>query len=167
MSDSKDVRKLRRAVALLRITLGVIILVTWWDNFTKEPTSVYTAEGIQGLFDWIFNTTGGGNFLGYRGIVQNTILQAPAAFAAFQMIAEFLMGLGLLVGGLTRLASLGALFFFLNLFFAFLGGSEWIWTYVLLTMSSLVVFLTYAGRELGFDWYILKRRGAPPIPFLW
>ena len=83
------------------------------------------------------------------------------------MIAEFLMGLGLLVGGLTRLASLGAIFFFANLLLAFLGGSEWIWTYVLLVMASLVVFLTYAGRELGFDRYLLKKRGAPRIPFLW
>ena len=164
MSESTDVRKVRRAVALLRITLGVIILFTWWDNFQK---GIYTADGLQGLFNWIFDETGWGTFFGYKNIIQSTILQFPAAFAAFQMIAEFLMGLGLLVGGLTRLAALGALFFFLNLFFAFLGGSEWIWTYVLLTMSSLVVFLTYAGRELGFDRYILKRRGTPPIPFLW
>lgn len=164
MFESKDVRKVRRAVALLRITLGVILLVTWWDNFQKD---VYTAEGIQGLFNWIFNTTGGGNYFGYKAIVQSTILQAPAAFAAFQMIAEFLMGLGLLVGGLTRLAALGAILFFANLLLAFLGGSEWIWTYVLLVVSSLVVFLTYAGRELGFDRYLLKKRGPPRIPFLW
>ena len=164
MSENRDVRKLRRAVALLRITLGIIILVTWWDNFQK---GVYTAGGIQGLFDWIFNTTGGGSYFGYKATVQSTILQTPAAFAAFQMIAEFLMGLGLLVGGLTRLASLGAVLFFANLLLAFLGGTEWIWTYVLLTISALVVFLTYAGREFGFDRYLLKKRGAPRIPFLW
>ena len=164
MSESKDVRKVRRAVALLRITLGVIILVTWWDNFQK---GVYTAEGIQNLFHWIFGQTGGGTFFGYRGIIQNTVLQSPAAFAAFQMIAEFLMGLGLVAGGLTRLAALGAVLFFLNLFFAFLGGSEWIWTYVLLVVSALVVFLSYAGRELGFDRYLVKTRGTPRIPFLW
>ncbi len=164
MSDSKDVRKARKAVALLRITLGVILLVTWWENFQK---GVYTAEGIQGLFSWIFNETGGGNFLGYKAIVQGTILQFPAAFAAFQMIAEFLLGLGLLFGGLTRLASLGATFFFFNLFLAFFGGSEWIWSYILLTVSSLVVFLTYAGRELGFDRTLYKKRGTPPVPILW
>ncbi len=164
MSDSKDVRKMRRAVSLLRITLGVILLATWWENFQK---GIYTAEGIQGLFINDIFGTGGGNFLGYRSLVQSTILQAPAAFAAFQMIAEFLMGLGLLFGALTRLASLGATIFFFNLFVAFLGGSEWIWIYVLLTMSALVVFLTYAGRQFGVDGYLYKNRGAPPIPLLW
>ena len=164
MIESKDIRSVRRATALLRITLGVILLVTWWENFNKD---IYTADGIRGLFNYIFDETGGGNFLGYRVIVQSTILQFPGAFAAFQMIAEFLMGLGLLVGGITRLAALGAAFFFLNLFLAYFGGSEWIWTYVLLTISAWVVFLTYAGRALGFDAYLLKKQGKPPLPLLW
>ncbi len=164
MLESKDVRAIRRPVAILRVALGVIILVTWWENFQK---GVYTADGITGLFNYIFNDVGGGTMLGYRGIIQNTILQFPGAFAAFQMIAEFLMGLGLVVGGLTPLAGLGATFFFLNLFFAFFGGSEWIWTYVLLTVSALVVALTRAGRSLGFDARLVKRRGRPPFPFLW
>ena len=164
MSESKDVRKIRRPVALLRITLGVIILVTWWANFQKE---IYTADGMVGLFNYIFDENGGGSLLGYRYIIENTILQMPGPFAAFQMIAEFLMGLGLLVGGLTRLASLGAILFFLNLFVAYFGGNEWIWTYVLLTISALVIFLTYAGRELGFDRYLVKRFGAPSFSLLW
>ncbi len=167
MSESRDVRKIRRAVAFLRITLGVIILFTWWENFQKE---IYTSQGITNLFtgpDYGIFTNGGGTLFGYRAIVQSTILQFPGPFAAFQMIAEFLMGLGLLVGGLTRLAGLGATVFFLNLFVAYYGGSEWIWTYVLLTMSALTVTLTYAGRELGFDGYLLKKRGAPRYPFLW
>ena len=58
MSDSKDVRKIRRVVALLRITLGVIILFTWWENYKK---GIYTAEGLQGLFNYIFNENGGGS----------------------------------------------------------------------------------------------------------
>ena len=164
MSESKDVRRLRRSVALLRITLGVIVLVTWWDNFQKE---VYTADGIVGLFNYIFDENGGGTLLGYRTIIESTILQYPGAFAAFQMIAEFLMGLGLLVGALTRLASLGAILFFANLFLAYYGGNEWIWTYVLLLVSALVVFLTYAGREWGFDHYLVKKRGAPTFSLLW
>jgi uncharacterized membrane protein YphA (DoxX/SURF4 family) len=164
MTESKEVRRIRRPVALLRITLGIIILVTWWDNFQKE---VYTADGMVGLFNYIFDENGGGTLLGYRAIIESTILQSPGAFAAFQMIAEVLMVLGLFVGGLTRLASLGAILFFLNLFLAYFGGNEWIWTYVLLLVSALVVFLTYAGREWGFDRYLVKKRGAPSFSLLW
>lgn len=162
--ESRDAHKLRRPIALLRITVGLIILVTWWDNFQK---GVYTGDGIVGLFNYIFNDTGGGTLFGYRAIIQNTILQFPDAFAAFQMIAELAMGLGLFVGALTPLAGLGAALFFGNLFLAFYGGSEWIWTYVLLTVSALVVALTRAGRAYGFDARLVRQRGDPPLPFLW
>jgi len=163
MTTANETQNLRRIVALLRITLGVILLVTWYDNLTS---GVYTAEGITGLFNYIFNDNGGGPDF-YRAIVQNTILQAPGAFAVFQMVAEFLMGLGLLVGGLTPAAGIGAAFFFFNLLLAYLGGSEWIWTYVLLTVSALVVALARAGRAWGLDQYLLQKRGRPPFRFLW
>ena len=40
--------RLRQAVAILRITLGVILLVTWWKNLQD---GIYTADGIVGLFN--------------------------------------------------------------------------------------------------------------------
>ncbi len=158
-----DSQSLRRVVALLRITLGLLILFTWYDNLQK---GVYTADGITGLFNYIFNDNGGGPAF-YQSIIQNSILQAPGAFAVFQMVGEFLLGLGLLVGGLTPLAGAGAALFFFNLFLAYLGGNEWIWTYVLLTMAALTVTLTRSGRALGLDQLLLARRGKPPYPFLW
>ncbi len=164
MSESKEVQGTRQAVALLRITLGVILVVAWWDNFSK---GIYTADGMRGLFNYIFDANGGGTYFGYRAIIEATILQFPGIFAAFQMVAELAMGLGLLVGGITRLASLGAALFFFNLFLAYLGGNEWIWTYVILTMSAVTVFLGYGGRALGFDVFLLKTRGKPPAPILW
>ena len=43
-----DAAGLRKVVAILRITLGIIILATWVDNLTK---GVYSAGGISGLFE--------------------------------------------------------------------------------------------------------------------
>jgi uncharacterized membrane protein YphA (DoxX/SURF4 family) len=140
-----------------------VILVTWYDNLTKD---VYSADGIRGLFDWIFNTTGGGPGW-YRAIINNTVLVAPGAFAVFQLIAELLLGIGLFFGGLTPVAGICAAFFSLNLFLSFYGGSEWIWTYVLLIASSLVAGLTRSGRVLGLDQLLVRTRGEPPRPFLW
>ena len=77
------------------------------------------------------------------------------------------MGIGLLVGGLTRLFGLAAVFFFINLFFAYFGGHEWIWTYVLLVFSSLTVMLTYSGRAWGIDKMLADTRGEPPVNLLW
>lgn len=163
-----EIQWLRGAVALLRITLGIIIVVTWVDNLQK---GIYTAQGITDLFthpDWGAFSQGGGALFGYRTIIENTILQFPGLFAGFQMIAELLLGLGLLVGGLTPLAGAGATLFFFNLFLTYFGNSqEWIWTYVLLTVSALVVTLTLSGRQLGVDQFLLKKFGKPPLRFLW
>jgi len=159
MNPSAEAATMHKVLAVLRVTLGVIILVTWFDNLQK---GVYTAEGITGLFNYIFNDVGGGSAF-YRGIVESTILQTPGLFAAFQMIAELLMGLGLLFGFLTPLVGLGALLFFANLTLAFWGGSEWIWTYVLLTSAAFTVAFTRAGREAGVDGWLLAKRGEPPF----
>ncbi len=158
-----ETQTLRKIVAVLRITLGMILLFTWLDNLRS---GVYTADGMTGLFNYIFNDNGGGPAF-YRAIIQNTILQVPGPFAAFQMVAELAMALGLLFGLLTPLAALGAMFFFLNLFLAYFGGNEWIWTYVLLTVSAFTVCFTRAGRAFGVDQALVKSRGEPPFFFLW
>ena len=165
---ANDITSLRRVVAILRIVVGVIILVTWQENLSK---GLYTAQGITDLFihpDWGAFSNGGGALLGYRGLVESTILQMPGTFAAFQMIAELLMGLGLLVGGLTPLAGIGTTFFFFNLFLTYYGNShEWIWTYVLLTAAALTVTLTFSGRAWGVDSFLHRSRGKPPLGILW
>ena len=155
--------KLRKVVSLLRITIGLILVVTWYDNLQK---GVYTADGIIGLFNGIFNDTGGGPAF-YQALINSTILQIPGPFGLFQMVAELLMGLALLFGVLTPLAAAGATLFFFNLFLAYFGGHEWIWTYVLLTVSALVTALTQAGRAWGVDQMLLKRFGEPPTGLLW
>ena len=163
MTENPEAQHLRRVIALLRITLGIIILATWYDNLSK---GIYSADGIRGLFDYIFNEAGGGPGF-YRAIINGTILQAPGAFAGFQMVAEFLLGLALLIGLLTSIAGGGAVLFFFNLLLAYLGGNEWIWVYVLLTMSALVVTLTRSGRAFGVDQLLLAKRGNPPLGILW
>ena len=79
------------------------------------------------------------------------------------------MGVALLLGLFTPWAGLGATLFFFNLFLAYLNPNtgEWIWTYVLLVSTALVVALTRSGRTLGIDANLVKNRGKPPLPFLW
>ena len=158
-----EAQNLRRLLALLRVTLGVILLVTWYDNLRK---GVYTADGISGLFDWIFNGTGGGPEF-YRALIGGTILQVPGLFGAFQLVAELLLGLGLLFGMFTPVAAAGAALFFFNLFLAYFGGDEWIWTYVLLTVAALVAGLGRSGRAWGIDRLLRNRWGEPSTGLLW
>lgn len=159
----KQETTLQQAVAILRITVGVILVVTWYDNLRG---GIYTADGIVGLFNYLFHDNGGGPAF-YRALINNTILQVPGLFAYFQLVGELLMGLALVVGLFTPLAAAGAALFFFNLFLAYLGGSEWIWTYVLLTVSALVAALSQAGRAWGLDRIVLRRFGEPPRGPLW
>lgn len=165
MNQSKEIQQARAVLALLRITLGVLILATWYENL---QSGLYTADGLAGFFNWLFDAqNGNASSLGwYRVFLDTAVLPIAAPFAIFQMIAEFLMGLALLVGAYTRFFGLGAMFFFANLFLSYFGGHEWIWIYVLLFVSALAVTLSAAGRQWGVDQWLLRRRGAPAIPIL-
>ena len=167
MSHSTETEKIRGIVALLRITLGVILLATWWDNLGK---GLYSGEGLVDFFSWLFDAeSGNGSQLHvYKQLLDGTILRLPSLFAGFQLMAELMIGLLLLLGLFTPIAGAAAAFFFANLFLAYLGGHEWIWTYVLLTITALVVALARSGRtRLGMDRVILARKGEPPYPYLW
>ncbi len=166
MNEKKDLNQLRAAVALLRMTLGIILLVTWYDNLRG---GLYTAEGLAGFFNWLFDSENGNgsSLLFYQAFLDSFIVPIAGPFAAFQMVAEFLIGLGLLVGLFTRLFGLMAMFFFANLFFSYFGGHEWIWTYVLLFMSALTITVGAAGRRWGIDSRLLQSRGEAKIPILW
>lgn len=145
----------RTALALLRITLGVVILVTWYDNLSK---GLYTADGLTGFFNYLADPNGNGSSLRfYHDFLQATIVPVAGYFAAFQMVAELVMGLGLLLGAFTPLFAVAAMVFFLNLFLAYFGGQEWIWTYVLLIMVSLTLALGAAGRKWGVDSWLRRR----------
>lgn len=163
MPESKDAYKLRRIVALLRITLGVILLVTWWENLQK---GLYQADNFAAFI----NSLAAGHPLGaYRDFLVNVVAANATIFGTFQLITELGMGVALVLGLFTPLAGLGAALFFLNLFMAYLNPTlgEWVWTYVLLLVAALVVTLTRSGLALGIDRRLAKDRGKPPFPLLW
>ena len=160
---SKEVRNLRKLFVLLRVVLGIILLVTWWENVQK---GLYQADNFADFINWLAN----GHPVGFYGSFLTGVI-APSApvFGTFQMITEFAIGAALLLGVFTPLAALAATFFFFNLFMAYLNPNlgEWIWTYVLLTTSALVVGLARSGRVWGVDAKLSAKREKPPIPFLW
>ena len=105
--------------------------------------------------------------LWYKAFLDTAVLPIAGTFAIVQLVGELLMALSLIFGAFTRLFGLITVFFFLNIFFSYFRGHEWIWTYVLLIMSSLALALGAAGRHWGVDKWLYDTRGEPPIPFLW
>lgn len=153
------------AVPVLRITLGVIILVTWADNLGKD---LYTGDGLTGLINYLFAEDGNNSSLGfYQSILDSVVVPAAGFFGGLQLVVELLIGVGLLLGVFTRLSSLLALGFFASLFLGYFGGNEWIWTYVLLMASALTVFLGWGGRRFGVDQLLAAKRGNSPFGLLW
>ena len=153
------------SVALLRITLGVIVLVTWVDNLRKD---LYTADGLEGFLDYLFDAEGNNSGFGlYKDVLDAVVIPLAGPVGVLQAVVELAIGLGLLFGIGTRLASLLASLFFVNVFLAYVGGEEWIWTYVLLVMSAVTVFLGYGGRKFGVDEHLVRTKGESPRNLVW
>ncbi len=141
-------------IAALRIVVGVMILTTWFSNMMK---GFYTPEGLLDFFTHVFPQSE--NPLGwYAAFINNVILPIRGVFAPFQLVAEFALGIALLLGAFTPLFSLAGIFFLLNTFFA-TYGHDWPWAYGLPIAILGVTFLTRAGRALGIDAALLTRFG--------
>ncbi len=149
-------------VSLLRIMLGLLFLTTWWSNQSK---GFYTPDGLQYFFTQVFPQSGN-SLSWYAAFIDNIILPARSAFAPFQLVTEFLIGVFLLAGFLTPYTSAAGAFFILNTFLATFGH-DWPWSYVMILGILFVLFFTRAGRSLGIDGILVRKRGEPRLPYLW
>ena len=152
-------------LAILRITLGVIILVTWFSNLDKD---IYSGPGLEGIINWLFSEDGNNSSLGfYESLLDAVIVPIAELVSKVQLVVELGMGVGLILGLFTRFFSLTSVLFFTALFLGYFGGNEWIWTYVILASSALAVFLGYAGRSFGLDRLLARTRGESPFGLFW
>jgi uncharacterized membrane protein YphA (DoxX/SURF4 family) len=141
-------------VALLRIMVGLMFISTWIPNFRH---GLYTPDGLLKFFTQDFPQSQN-PLVFYASFIDNVILPIRYVFAPFQLVAEFVMGLAVLVGAFTPLASIAGIFFLLNTLLATLGA-DWKWSYILPISILVVTLFTHAGRALGVDAYLLKRFG--------
>jgi putative oxidoreductase len=110
------------AVATARIVLGIIMF----------------AHGAQKLLGWY-----GGQGFEHTMQVLTTYLKLPRAVAVLVILTEFLGGLGLMVGFLSRLAAVGILA-------AMLGA-------VIMVHYAYGLFMNWAGEQKGngFEYHLL------------
>ncbi|MFA1612137.1 DoxX family membrane protein [Halobellus rubicundus] len=135
-------------LAILRVVTGYWFLHAGFTKFAFVAGEPFDATGyllhgtsaspIHGFFAWAAGTP---------WLMEFTNVMIPAG--------EFLIGLGLIVGALVRLASFfGA---FLMVFF-YLGNADWAHGLVNGDLMGLLLFVTLAtlgaGRILGLDAYI-------------
>jgi uncharacterized membrane protein YphA (DoxX/SURF4 family) len=141
-------------IAGLRIMIGVMFLTTWGFNLLE---GFYTPEGLLRFFTEIFPQDE--NPLAfYAAFVNGVILPIRNIFAPFQLVAEGLLGLALLIGLFTPFFSWAGIFFLLNTFLATFGN-DWPWAYFMPIGILVVTAFTQAGRAWGLDAYLLDRSG--------
>ena len=161
MSSTTETSPAATGLALLRITLGVIIAWTWFQNLSGD---LYTADGLEAYVAWLFSPDGNGSSLGfYQSILDATLIPLSDVYVIVQLVVELLIGVGLVLGGFTRLCAVTATVFFFNLFLAYFGGHEWIWTYVLLSMSAVAVYLGNSGLKWGLDRQLRSQLGSTKL----
>jgi putative oxidoreductase len=109
-------------LTLLRLVMGVI----------------FFAHGAQKALGWF----GGYGFSGTMGFFTN-MMHIPAAFAFLAICAEFLGGIGLILGALGRIAAFGI---FCNMVVA-----------ILMVHSRFGLFMNWTGQQKGegFEYHLL------------
>lgn len=140
-------------VAALRIMVGLMFLTTWGFNLIE---GFYTPEGLLRFFTELFPQSENPVVI-YGVFINNVILPMRNVFAPFQLVAEGLMGLALLIGLFTPFFSLAGIFFLLNTFLATLGH-DWPWAYILPIGILAVTAFTRSGHVWGLDGYLHRRR---------
>ncbi len=148
-------------IALLRILVGLMFLLTWLPNFLD---GLYTPDGLLIFFTEEFPQSEN-SLVFYANFIDGVILPIRNIFAPFQLVAEFLLGLAILVGAFTPLASIAGIFFLINTLLATFGH-DWLWSYILPISILAVTLFSHAGRVIGVDAYLLKRFGRRNY-FLW
>lgn len=94
--------------------------------------------------------------------LKHVVLPNFAFFGLMTFLTEFVLGLGLLLGILTRLVGLAGFLWQVNIALqAFNVPGEWYWIWPLLTLPQFCFALMGAGRVLGVDRWLrpaLERR---------
>ena len=148
-------------ISMLRIMVGIMFLSTWLPNMLD---GLYTSDGLYLFFTEKFPQSEN-SLVFYASFIEGVILPIRNIFAPFQLVSEFLLGLAVLFGVFTPLASIAGIFFLTNTLLATFGH-DWLWSYIIPISILIVVLFTHAGRVFGIDAYFLKRFGKKSF-FLW
>jgi thiosulfate dehydrogenase [quinone] large subunit len=146
----------RAALVLLRVYLGVVFLIAAVPKLRGDFATQLTAFLEQRAMEQ--------SHAFYRGFLQEVVLPNTQLFAALVTWGEFLVGVLLILGLITRLSATVALLLTLNYM---LAKGAWPWTPssndAAFAAISLALMIGAAGRTLGLDSMLARR--WPRSPF--
>jgi uncharacterized membrane protein YphA (DoxX/SURF4 family) len=131
-------------LAIFRIAFGLLYLDL---AFQKAPWNNF--GWLQG---WIEKQIATPAFPWYATFLKEVVLPNFAFFGTMSFVTELALGLGLLLGFMTRLAGLGGFLWQVNIAVgSFNVPGEWFWIWPLLTLPQFCFAFGNAGRVLGLD----------------
>ncbi|PYO46479.1 MAG: hypothetical protein DMD84_25900, partial [Candidatus Rokuibacteriota bacterium] len=153
-----------RAVALLRVVVGAWFIKAVWTKVSYGvvagviPYPMVSPRFIAFHPKRVAEFAAGNPIGWYRDFLQTTVLPHAELFATLQTIGEVVVGVGLLLGVMTRLAAAVGLFLALNFGLA----NQWMsfgqqGFHLLLVVSMAIFLVTGAGRVWGLDGWLLAR----------
>ena len=153
-----------RAVALLRVVVGAWFVKAVWTKVSYGvvagviPYPMVSPRFIAFHPKRVAEFAAGNPIGWYRDFLQTTVLPHAELFATLQTIGEVVVGVGLLLGVMTRLAAAVGLFLALNFGLA----NQWMsfgqqGFHLLLVVSMAIFLVTGAGRVWGLDGWLLAR----------
>lgn len=151
-------------VAVLRIVFGLMYLDM---ALQKAPWVVSGGQPYGWLYGWIQQEIAHPTFSWYAAFLRSVVVPNFGLFGLLTFVTEIALGLGLLLGLLTRLAGLGGALWQVNIALgAFSVPGEWSWIWALLIAPQCVFAACGAGRALGVD-ALIRRRLAPGPDRCW
>jgi len=153
-----------RALALLRVVVGVWFLKAVWTKVTfgvvagVVPYPMVSPRFIAFHPRRVAEFAAGNPIAWYRDFLETTVLPHAPLFATLQTFGEIAVGLGLVFGIVTRVTAAVGLFLALNYGLA----TQWMsfgqqGFHLLLTVSMMMFLATGAGRVWGLDRWLIPR----------
>jgi putative oxidoreductase len=140
----------RAALAMLRVYLGVVFLVSGVPKVGRDFTPTLAGFLERVALDKATPL--------YRRFVEAVVLPNVETFALLVTGGEVLAGIALVLGLCTRLAAAGALLMTLNYM---LAKGAWFWTPssndAAFVAISVALLLGAAGRTFGLDAFLARR----------
>jgi thiosulfate dehydrogenase (quinone) large subunit len=153
-------------IALLRVVVGAWFAKAVWTKLAVGylwgvPSPMVSARFIAFHPKRVAEFAAGNPIAWYKEFLEQTVLPHATLFATLQVCGEVAVGLGLILGLLTRLTALVGLFLAVNFGLA----TQWMsfgqqGFHVLLVTSMLIFIAAGAGRAWGLDALLRRWTGA-------
>jgi len=139
-------------LALVRIFVGYLWFQQLFWKLPPDFAGLHRYVVREGLYTFV---------PGYSWIIQHIFLPNFLFLGAGTWVAEFLVGISLMLGVFSRFGALLATLLAIQLYVGLaVAPGEWYWTYGMLVLLGVALAAIPAGRRLGIDQWLAPRLRA-------